>query len=403
MGTGCVLRPPTRGPLSSGGPVGQFFGEPGVERIPVSEPRFVDSGPAIRREMLDLVREAKDHILLDSFLLNDGPESREILDALAERAAEGVKVRVIGDASSRFVPEEEAFGYLESRGVPVAEFNPVRGWRLLVLPVLLERDHRKFWIVDGREVFFGGANLSDLSLLPPERGGNRDLMVRCESPGAAAMLTSAFVDTWNESEAPFEMTGEEFKILPSHKNPATVDVWFFHQDKVAKRDSPTATMFEGLFSSATETVWLIEPYTFTTPGILSSIRSMTERGVEVNVVLSSQAKAPRFRYASFYGMKDLLKAGAVVWIFDSEVSPLHYKCALIDERLAYVGSANLNLRSMRWSRELNAVFEDRESVAEVGKVIESVRKGCRRVTPGEAAEYRSLPFATWWLIMQLAG
>jgi phosphatidylserine/phosphatidylglycerophosphate/cardiolipin synthase-like enzyme len=52
--------------------------------------------------MLRLVREARHSILLGSFLLNDGPESREILDALAERAREGLEVRVIGDGGFSF-------------------------------------------------------------------------------------------------------------------------------------------------------------------------------------------------------------------------------------------------------------------------------------------------------------
>lgn len=374
----------------------------GVERLPVSSPRFYDSGPAIRAEMLDLVDSAQDHILLDSFLLNDGPASREILDALAEKAARGVTVRVIGDASSRFVMEPEAFEYLESRGVAAAEFNPVKGWRLLTPPILLERDHRKFWVVDGRRVLLGGANLSDLSLIPPGQGGNRDLMVGFDSPAAARLLTRSFVETWSDSEASLEIREADFR--PAADSPANgPEYWFFNEEKVRKRPCMTAVMLEGLYASARKSVWLVEPYTFTSPGILAGIRSMTARGVEVNLVLSSQVRAPRFRYASYYGIKDLLSAGARVWIFDSETSPLHYKCALVDDRLAYVGSANLNYRSLRLSRELNVVFDDPVGVAEIRKVVESVRKGCREVDEKEARAYRTLPFATWWAIMQTAG
>ncbi len=401
-GWGCSVSRPDP-PVAGEGLAAYYRRVAGVERTPVSRPRFADGGTAIRATMLDLVADARDHILLDSFLLTDGPLSREILDALAEKAAEGVTVHVIGDAASRFVMEPEAFEYLESRGVATAEFNPIKGWRFFAPPVLLERDHRKFWVVDGRHVLFGGANLSESSLIPAERGGNRDLMVRVDSPEAAAILTRSFVETWRESESAAEIDEAGFARPVASASRGQTGYWFFDQNEVRADPSPTAAMMEGLYASARESVWLIEPYAFTNPGILAGIRSMARRGVEVNLVLSSQVRAPRFRYASYYGILDLLEAGARVWIFDSEISPLHYKCALVDDRLAYVGSANLNYRSFRLSRELNAVLDDPAGVAEVRKVVDSVRRGSREVGEDEARRYRGLPFALWWLVMQTAG
>lgn len=369
--------------------------------LPVSEAKFVDGGEAIRREMLRLVREARTSILIDSFLLNDGPRSREILDALAAKAEAGVAVHVIGDGASRYVREPEAFEVLDSRGVATAEFNPVKGWRLFIPSHILERDHRKFWIIDGRTVFLGGANLSDSSLVDAGQGGNRDLMVRLESPAAAGHLTESFARTWEESVAhvPFRLSPPP----PQDRKSGEIEFCFFNQENVRGRVSPTKTMFDELFAAARESVWLIESYTFTNAEILAQIRGMTARGVEVNLVLSTQARAPRFRYASWYGIRDLIKAGARVWVYDSEVSPLHYKCALVDDSVAFVGSANLNHRSYHLSRELSVVFDDPASVGEVKKVVESVKKGCREVDLREARRYRSVPFATWWLIMQTAG
>lgn len=406
VGAACSLpKPPSRCEAEA---IGDYYRRAaGLSPVAISSPTFYNSGSAIREGMLDLVASAEEEILIDSFLINDGPMTREILDALVDKAADGVVVKVIGDASSRFVMEPEAFSYLEARGVSTAEFNPVKGWRLLAPSRLMERDHRKFWIVDGREVFLGGANLSDSSLLPPKLGGNLDLMVRFESPGAARLLARSFVETWRESEATSEIAdrpGREGESEGAVKGAGDGSAyWFFNQDELGRRPSATAVMLEGLFSSARESVWLIEPYTFTNATILEAIRAMTERGVEVNLILSTQARAPRFRYASFYGIRDLLDSGARVWIFDSETSPLHYKCALIDGRIAYVGSANLNHRSLHLSRELNVVFDDPASVGEVRKVVDSVRSGSRLVGREEAGRYRALPFATWWLIMQTAG
>lgn len=396
----CISPRETEPPAGHPVGTGDFAG--GVA-LPVSAVGFIDSGVAIRAEMLRLAREARHSILVGTFLLNDGPASREILEELARRAGEGIEVRVIGDGSSRFVKEPEAFEYLESRGVATAEFNPVRGWRLFIPSHILERDHRKYWIVDGKTVFLGGANLSDSSLVAVEEGGNRDLMVRLESPAAADFLTRSFVRTWEESRADRPLDPTALPRPEPRRATGGAGYWFFNQENVRGRESPTARMFDGLFSAARDSVWLIEPYTFTNAEILEQIRGMTARGVEVNLVLSTQARAPRFRYASYYGIRDLIEAGARVWVYDSEVSPLHYKCALVDDRIAFVGSANLNHRSYHLSRELNVVFDDAAGVREVRKVVDSVREGCREVGLREARRYRSVPFATWWLIMQTAG
>ncbi len=400
---GCSIpsgRPPQ---FSDKAELGAFYeSEAGIVATPVSNPQLHDSCTAIKAEILSLIGKAEKFILIDSFLLTTGPETREIFDALEEKVSEGVDVRVIGDTSSRFVPEPPAFEDLTERGVPVAEFNPARGWRLALLPILLERDHRKFLVIDGRWVSLGGANINDPSLIPPESGGNRDLMLTVDSPEAAGELARSFVKTWNESDGPERLKVSDFPVAGPLDGEG-LEVRFFNQEKIIPRPSLTTVMMEGLFASATETVWLVEPYTFVNPAILSDIVTLTDRGVEVNVILSSLARAPRFRYASHFGIKDLIQVGAKVWIFDSKVSPLHYKCAVVDDDLAYVGSANLNLRSFHLSRELNAVFDDPATVAGVRRVVDSVLNDCRPVKMDEAASYRKPRYFMWWAIMQVAG
>lgn len=389
-------------PLGSGG-LSSYYGEKaGVSPMTAASVTFHDSGPAIKAAMLDLVRQARRFILIDTFLLTDGPEARPVLDALVEKHRQGVRVHLIGDASSRFVPETAAFAYLESHGIPCAEFNPFHPHRLILGPKLLERDHRKFWIVDGEVLFLGGANLNDPSLAPPEAGGNRDLMVKLESPKAAGEMISSFIDTWNECPGVAPLKASEF-ATSGHPATEGVRFWLFDQESIGWGSENTDEMMNGLFASARREVWLIQPYTFVNLHILDHVRDLCQRGVRVHVILSNQARAPRFRYASYYGIRDLIQAGATVWIYDSAVSPLHYKCALVDDRLAYVGSANLNYRSYRLARELNVVLEDGASIAEIERIVDSVAADSRTVSKEEANRYRGPRFFTWWLLMQPGG
>ncbi len=385
-----------------------FYGEEaGVPPVVSGPLEFRDSSPAIRDEMHALVESAEDYILVDTFLLNDGEEtlSRRLLDALIRRHREGIRVYLIGDGSSRWVPEPQPFDYLEAAGVPVAEFHPIGVHKLLSLPELLERDHRKYWIVDGRTIFLGGANLNDPSLRSPEHGGNRDLMVRFQSPAACRSLVDSFVRTWNECRSDLVLDPADFPVadhLPGDGE-RRLRLWVFNQETPVLGEEPNPLMMDGLLASAEREVWLIQPYLFTNPHILAHCRELTERGVEVNVVVSNAVTSPRFHYASHYGIRGLLKAGARVWKFTSEVSPLHYKCAVVDDRLAYVGSSNLNFRSDSLSRELNVVFDDPEAVAALGEVIDSIRREIRPLTEAEARRYLGPRYLAWWLVMQAAG
>lgn len=397
----CSTHPATS--MSSGESLSSYYQRvAAVKKSPVTSPRFYNGGVAIKAAMLDLIDSAKQQILVSSFLLTEGPESSELLRALSAKSAEGVDVRVIGDSSSRFVVETEGFSYLSQHRVPVAEFHPIRGIRLLSLRNTFERDHRKYWVVDGHRVLLGGANLSDASLLSAEGGGNLDLMVGFDSVPVAQILAESFVRTWKESARSVQDDPAPVRPVENAAN-FSVEYWVFNQDKVQKSSSLSESMLEGLFASAQESLWLIGPYTFTTHRLLAQIRSMTARGVDVNIVLSNRTRAPRFHYAALYGVKDLRKAGARVWIYNSETTPLHYKCALVDGRLAFVGSTNVNYRSLHLARELSVVFDDTESIESIRQVVETLREGSREPSDEEARSYRISPFVFWWMIMQVAG
>lgn len=379
-----------------------YYARNGIEQIPVSNLRLLDGGPAIKSELLNSVRRARDYILVDSFLLSDGVESRELLEALTRQHRRGVRVYIIGDSASRFVPEPAAFEFLERADVPHAEFNPIISPTTLLIPRLLERDHRKFWIIDGKELILGGANLNDISLAPSERGGNLDLMVRFESKDAIAEMIASFVQTWNDAAGAATINVAAFPVR-ADKRPGGSRLWLFNQNPFAPGGSNTETMMTGLWASAKDSVWLIQPYTFVNSEILAPVRQLVERGVDVNLVLSTKSRAGRFLYASYFGIRPLQKAGAKVWLYESEITPLHYKCALIDTDLAYVGSANLNWRSYHLAREVGVVLADTASVTSVRKTVRAVRNNSRIVTPDEANGYRTLQHFVWWALMHAGG
>jgi len=371
----------------------------GMEAVEAKRPEFFNGGEEIRLKMLDLIEGAADYILVDSFLVTGVGPAREVLDALEAKRREGVRVYILADYGSRHVPEEAAFDYLEETGIPFAEFNPLTPAKLAVAPVLLVRDHRKFWVVDGKTLFLGGANIDASSLSNGEDGGNRDLMTAVEAPDAVAKMVRAFVKTWNESSSR-QLDADDFPIRGV--SAGKVRIWLFNQ-QFAGEPSNILPMVDGLFSAAREEIWVLQAYTLANSELTEMIKAASLRGVRVNFILGEPAKYPKFHYSSYYGIKSLLEAGAKVWIHQVGNSPLHYKTILVDDNLVEAGSANLNFRSYHLSKEVCLVIEDKTSAEKIKGTLRGILGNSREMTLQEARSYRNPRYFLGWLLMQLGG
>jgi len=382
-----------------------FFESRGVPSFGASEPALYMDGGAWYERAMELIAGAEDYILISSFLITDIDRQEAIFDALAERMADGVRVYMIVDSASYYrtypmdaEPIPASTPLARALGIPLIEYNPIRGRRIFTLLGLLDRDHRKFWVVDGRTVVTGGQNVDYDSLRDVGSGGCVDAMIEYDSPGAAAFLRDSFVRTWNAysldrlDPGDFAAEGDrgEYRISIV--------------DQGLRSPGLVTGMFDGFAAFASEELWLVQCYAYLTPSLLDKVRFAVDRGVRVKVVLSREHVTARALYGSYYGMLDLIDAGASVYLYESDVgSLLHFKLILADGKLASVGSANYNLRSQTTSRELSFVVSDPESLAMIRSELDALLASCRPVRREEARRYRGLPYLMQNLLMQFWG
>jgi cardiolipin synthase A/B len=371
----------------------------GGTRVATGPPELFVTAESIREKMLALIEGARKSILIDSYLAAKSGSTSRIVAALERKQASGVRVHVMADASSRFVPAGSIFDELTRAGIPWAEFNSINLLSWLMLPHLIERDHRKVWIIDGNTIFLGGANITGDSLGQPGYDGNMDFMVAFDSPDAARGLIASFVATWNHS-SPRKLRAGDFEV-PEEGSMRSA-AWIFDQ-QLDGREPCIGPMFGALFASARREIWLLHPYAFTNPSLLRMIRGASARGVKVNLLLARRTNHQRFIYASYYGIRDIQKAGGRVWIYDDPGTPLHFKGAIVDGKWTCVGSANLNHRSFALSRETAVVFRDAGLARAFAATVEAMRRRSREVSPEEARRYRTLRYWIWWKALQYAG
>lgn len=277
-------------------------------------------------------------------------------DALIDAAKRGVIVRMLLDgvgtgARGRF------FRPLIAAGVEVRWFLPP--WRTRSALAINFRNHRKLLIVDGEEGFVGGLNVAD------EYERWIDCAARIRGP-SVEQLQEVFCDDWYFATGEDIVRRSPFGQWSSH---ATADdpgasvlsvAGGPHQELNAVRE-----VMLSVLSSAEQRVWLITPYFIPDGALITILRILRYRGVDVRILLPSRSDVFAARRASRAYYPELLSAG--VRIFEHR-GMVHAKTAVVDRTLSCIGSANLDQRSFRLNFEVTTIVDDprfNEALAEL--------------------------------------
>lgn len=377
----------------------------GIPLYPSTKPILYFSNSDWADRALEMVSSAKDYILISSFLINAHPVNAPIMDTLVRKATEGIRVYVMFDSSSYFTYMPDGTTYLPTpvrslagTAVHVAEFNPITGAAFFAMPSLLERDHRKFWIVDGKSLASGGMNFNYYSFSPPGPCGNIDTFIEVGGRDLVASMVSSFCKTWNEN-SPETIDATDFPL----DDPTTeTSVWLANQ--TLDRPSLIDPLFDAVFRNAKKEIWMLQSYAFPTGALIRKVRAATQRGVAVHIVLSTNSFRMAYENAAYYRTADLIEAGATIHIFDApDKTFLHYKLMLADDDFAVYGSANFNFRSQYLSRELAVATQDPDTIAATRRNLEQVVQYAPAISLERARSFKTLKYLTAYLGMLFGG
>lgn len=316
-------------------------------------------GPATYKAMLAAIRQATDHINLESYLIDDDQVGNQFADVLLERRARGVTVNLIYDSVGGIDAASGFFERLRKGGVNVLEFNPInpletRGdWRIN------NRDHRKLLIVDGKSAFIGGINISRVysqrgslsrGLKSATQGPRpwRDTDLRIEGP-VVAEFQKLFIQTWNQQRGEPLARARYFPPLQA-QGKAIVRALASTPEAA---NSPIYLTLLSAIGTAEKKVYITMAYFVPDPQLLRALTDAARRGVDVRLLLPGHSDFWAVFHAgrSHYG--DLLDAGVKVYERNSVL--LHAKTAVIDGVWSCIGSANMDWRSFLHNQEANAV------------------------------------------------
>lgn len=336
--------------------------------------------------MLEAIESARRSISLATYIFYDDPTGRQFVDALGRAVARGVEVRVlIDDVGARYGwpwirPVRRA---LRAAGVPTATFLPTfTPSRLLHFNM---RNHRKVLVVDGGTAFTGGMNI-DHTFAGSDGPGpqHHDLHFRVRGP-VVAELQRVFVDDWDFT------TGERLDG----------PLWFAPAERIGSTparcvaDGPDEyhdrllLTILGAVSTAQRSIQIITPYFLPDEPLLTALSVAALRGIEVEIVLPSAPNIGLVGWAAMPGLEQLLEVGCRVHRTPPPFD--HAKLMVIDGAWTFIGSANLDPRSLRLNFELNL---ECYGPAAAGAVLPQIERRRQRAHPLSLADLQARP----WLV-----
>jgi cardiolipin synthase len=327
-------------------------------------------GPATYAAMFKAIEKAKDHVNLETYIIEDDETGRKFADLLLEKQAAGVQVNIIYDSVGSMKTPAAFFQRLGEGGIQVVEFNSLNPLKTEGKWGLTHRDHRKILIVDGKVAILGGINISEVySSRPFKRKKKktasihwRDTDLQIEGP-AVAEIQKLFLDTWQKQKGAELSEKNQFPAL-QEKGTALVRVV---GSTPGETNRITFVMYVSAIIFAEHSIHLTNSYFIPDEQIIQGLTDAAGRGVDVKIILPGVTDSKLALYAQRYHYSGLLQSG--VKVYEHDTSLLHAKTAVIDQVWATVGSTNLDYLSLLSNDEVNAVILSKEFAVEMEKMF----------------------------------
>ena len=329
----------------------ELLGDPGA--WPAAPTRDCDAAITALIAAFDA---AADHIHLSFYIWLDDENAGRVADAICAAARRGVTCRVMADAlGSRDFIRGRRWRQLREAGVRlVAALEDIpRLGRFAVGRVDL-RNHRKLVVVDNRIAFCGSQNCADPQFRVKARYAPWiDILLRCEGP-VARQAQHLFLATW------IAETGEELYALPAaapepEQHPQGVVAQMFGTGPTTPGNPMSDSFVSALYAAERELI-ITTPYFVPDEALFRAVCAAPRRGVTTTLIVPARNDSPLVAAASRSAHPDLLASG--VRLFEYLLGLLHAKSITVDGRIALVGSANMDRRSLELNFENNLLVLD---------------------------------------------
>jgi cardiolipin synthase A/B len=305
------------------------------------------------------IAAAQDYLCVNFYIVKYDRIGRRFQRALIERAKAGVRVWFLFDEIGSHKLPKRYLKELTDAGVECLAFGTNRYWwsRLQVN----FRNHRKILVADGRIAFIGGLNVADEYLGRTQKYGKwRDTHLQIKGPSVQAVQLVFLEDWFWASDSIPELS------WTTHPEAADQAAAVIPTGPADPGDSWQLVVAEAA-NSARSKLWITSPYFVPDEGVTTALQAAALRGVDVRIMIPERADHLLVWLSAFTYFEQSIPYG--IRLFRYGRGFLHQKVMLIDDRLAAVGTANLDNRSFRLNFEITAMGADPAFVDEVEHML----------------------------------
>ena len=387
---------------------------------------FTDGEEKFRNLKEDL-RNAKQYIHFQYYIIKNDEVFLSILDILKQKAAEGVEVRILYDGmGGRFMPKK-LWKEIKKAGILCGEFFPPILGRLNLR--INYRNHRKIVVIDGKVGYMGGFNVGkEYISKDPKFGYWRDTHLKITGQ-AALSLQIRFALDWNYATREnlflnvkyFAAVSEHIEKKKAEETRARKDehIWMSLENGAQEMrrkgheiplchvgmqiiDSGPDTKnrqirdnYLRLFHKARNHIYIQTPYFVPDDAVLSTLIIAARSGIDVRLMIPCKPDHPFVYWATYSYMGDLLEAGGRCYTYENGF--LHAKGVMVDGIVSSYGTANMDIRSFELNFEVNAVIYDEDVTEVLERAFMDDLSHCHEVT---LEEYDNRPL---WLRVKEQG
>ncbi len=316
---------------------------------------LADGRQAFKRAM-SAIDQAGRRVDMEMYIFAADASGRAFLEHLVEAAKRGVTVRVLVDSFGSITLSDSFWQPLREAGGEVRWFNPIRLGRFAL------RNHRKLLVCDDAVGFVGGFNVSDDYAGDGVTHGWRDLGLEIRGT-AVAMLSGSFAASWSNAEL------RQPRIPQFRRSRSRAAIHDSRCDLLLSGPGRNSNFIQRQLLNdlrVAREVDVMVAYFLPTRRLRRALVRVARRGGRVRMIFAGKSDVPMAQDAgnSLYGR--LLRAGIGIWEYQPQI--LHAKIIVIDDNV-YVGSSNLDTRSLQINYELMLRVKDTKLAGEARQII----------------------------------
>ncbi len=344
---------------------------------------FFKDGKDMYLDMLNKIKIAKKFIFIEFYIISDGVILDEVINILIDKANNGLDIRIIYDAfgSSSSLKRKTIKKLSNIINIEIVAYNPIGFGNSINY-----RDHRKIVLIDGLYAYTGGMNLADEYVHKKKVYGywrDNGLLIEGE---ACYSYTLLFTQNWYMSTNKMLLI-EDYK--PIYSTTESKGYVFPFGDAPTNKKNASYDLFLSLINNATKSIYISTPYFAIDSTFIDAIAHAIKSGIDVKVLIPDISDNKFIFPVTIAHLKNIILNNGEVYRYTPGFN--HAKTIVVDSKYAFIGTVNLDYRSLFLLSECGNLLIDTTTVKEIENDFLETLKQSRKI---EIEEWKKRPLKT---------